>query len=132
MANLTQSQFSLIFIHQRFVRSSSRYHLACTFSRQSSLLGNTDHLAKFLLSRSPVRLVPPKNWTLTEETLRNRDSETMIVMVSFSPRSVTWCSQLARYAQLYRKGLRNAFSLYDGYFKHAGCTTSCNTGRAYT
>lgn len=28
------------------------------------------------------------------------------------------------------KGLRNAFSLYDGYFKYAACTTSCYTGRA--
>lgn len=27
-------------------------------------------------------------------------------------------------------GLRNAFSLYDGYFKYASCTTSCNTGWA--
>lgn len=27
------------------------------------------------------------------------------------------------------RGLRNAFSLYDGYFKYAACTTSCYTGR---
>lgn len=43
---------------------------------------------------------------------------------------------IARLPALYRdteqtvcvRGLRNAFSLYDGYFKYAACTTSCYTG----